>query len=61
MKIWKRLKRKDMCPVKRRAIEFLERDDVAAVEISEARGAGNITMVQIRAVKGRAFRAQWLA
>lgn len=52
-----KLARRSMCPVKRRAIELLERDDVSAVQVSESHGSGNITLFEIKAVKGRAFRA----
>ncbi|WP_316196538.1 hypothetical protein [Bradyrhizobium sp. SZCCHNS3053] len=56
-----RFKRRNMCPVKRRAIELLERDDVAAVQMAESRGAGNNTYYEIRAMQGRSFRARTLA
>ena len=52
-----KLARRNMCPVKRRAIELLEQDDVAAAQVSESYGAGNVTVFEIKAVKGRAFRA----
>jgi hypothetical protein len=61
-RLLKRFKRRKMCPLKRRVIEILEKDNVSAVELTESCGSG-IVLYGIRAVEsqGSPFRAQRFA
>jgi hypothetical protein len=52
LRLLKRFKRRNMCATKRRVIEILEKDSVAAVELTESRGSG-IIMYQIRAIESQ--------
>jgi hypothetical protein len=58
----KRFKRRNMCELKRRVIETLERDEVSAVELTQNYGSG-IVVYEIRAVESQdgPFRARRLA